>query len=363
MVIYINKFSRKIKLIVIFLFFFFLFHKKKIKNNYFIKELNAYTKFLSLINKPLTSGDNLINKEKKDILNMISRDIGKNITYINKIHFILKCSFGNCLIFLNKLIFYCEIIGCKYIILDKNIFWFLKNNITLKDHNITIKIDNITIYNDTEAFSIYYNSWGIFYSFFNIKPEIRIYQLREEIIQNLPKILTDINDLYIHIRSGDIFSSNIHKTYAQPPLCFYEIILKTFQFKKIYIISENTNNPIIKKLISRYKNIKYSKNSIMIDIASIIYAYNIVNSISSFANIIIQLNYNLKFLWEYNIYQINEKILHFYNDFYNYHQKNYTIFKMEPSLNYKYNMYIWRKSRSQLKLMLKEKCNEYFNII
>jgi hypothetical protein len=145
-------------------------------------------------------------------------------------------------------------------------------------------------------------------------------------------------------------------------LCFYEIILKTFNFTNIYIISENTNNPVIKKLINNYKNIRYFKNSIKHDIASIIYAYNIVNSISSFANTIIQLNYNLKFLWEYNIYQFNEKILHFHRDLYNFYQKNYTIFKMEPSFNYRYKMYSWRKTKSQIKLMLKEKCNEYFFI-
>jgi len=358
----------KIKIIIFHILFLCFLKKIKLikfpfnKKYYFIDELNVYFKnFLQLKKKPLNSEDYLIKKEKVDILKMISQNIGKNITFINTIYFINHCKFGNCLIFLNKLIFYCEIIGCKHIILDKNIFWFLKNKINIKENNITIEIDDGRINNDNS--SIYYRSWGIFFSFFNIKPEIRIYLLRKEIIQNLPKILTDLNDLYIHIRSGDIFSYCVHKPYAQPPLCFYEIILKTFKFRNIFIISENENNPIINKLINKYNDIKYIKNSIKYDIASLIYAYNIVNSISSFANSIIQLNYNLKFLWEFNIYQIKQKMVHLHHDLYNFHHKNYTIYKMEPSYNYRHKMYIWRNTKSQRKLMFKEKCVKYFIII
>ena len=58
-----------------------------------------------------------------------------------------------------------------------------------------------------------------------IKPEIRIYILKNEIFQNLPYIEIDQSALYIHIRSGDIFKNYINKHYSQPPLCFYQKIL------------------------------------------------------------------------------------------------------------------------------------------
>ena len=56
-----------------------------------------------------------------------------------------------------------------------------------------------------------------------IKPEIRIDFLKNEIKNYLPKIKVNPNDLFIHIRSGDIFNYRPSKDidYAQPPLCFY----------------------------------------------------------------------------------------------------------------------------------------------
>jgi hypothetical protein len=274
-----------------------------IKSNIKIKELNYYlNNFELLVKKPTNITDNLIIEEKKNIMKMISKN--QNLSNINNIFLNVTCNFGNCIIFLNKVIFYCEIIGCKYIVLNKDIFWFIKNNITT--NNISISVDDYQNYKNTT--SLIYNSWDIFFSFFKIKPEIRSNYIRNEILLNLPKTKTHKNDLYVHIRSGDIFSSNPHKPYAQPPLCFYNNILKNFKFRKIFIISEDTKNPVINKLLKYFPLLKYSKKTIKEDISLLINSYNIVNSISSFANSIIQLNNNLLYLWEYNIYHINQKI-------------------------------------------------------
>ena len=83
--------------------------------------------------------------------------------------------------------------------------------------------------------------------------ENRFNVFKNEILSNLPKINTDINDLYIHIRSGDIFlnrNPEYASDYAQPPLCFYERIIKENNFNKIYIISQDRGNPVIDKLIN-----------------------------------------------------------------------------------------------------------------
>ena len=178
----------------------------------------------------------------------------------------------------------------------------------------------------------------------------------------MPKIHYSKEYLYIHVRSGDIFNS-AHPFYSQPPLCFYQFILNNYNFSKIYLISENKDNPINVKLISQFPSIIYCKNDIKLDISLLINAYKLVASISSFLNLIIQLNYNLEFLWDYNIYKTSEKILLYHYDLYKYPHNQFTIFRMEPSFKYRTIMYSWKNNNIQRRLMIKEKCNSYFSII
>lgn len=323
-------------------------------------EKNYYNnKYLPLKEKPLNLNDSLINKEKFEIFKLLSKNSSKNITFINTIFFTDDCKFGNCIVSLNKLLFYCEIIQCKSIILDKDVFWFIKNKINIFNYNFTIEVGDKM--NNNNSYSLYYNSSDIFYSFFFIKPEIRINLIRNEIINNLKKVIADKQDLYIHIRSGDIFF-NPHPSYAQPPLCFYKKILNNNIFKKVYLITQNKNNPLIEKLINEYPNILYNQNSIKDDISFLINAYNIVASISSFLISIVEINYNLKLLWDYNIYKKSEKILAYHYDFYKF-PNNFIIFRMEPSSYYQKTMYKWKNSKKQRKLMKKEKCINNFRII
>jgi len=115
--------------------------------------------------------------------------------------------------------------------------------------------------------------------------------------------------------------------------------------------------------MKRFPNIIFQKNSLSTDISALISSPNIVSSISSFLISIIQLNYNLKFLWEYSIYNIKQKIRHYHYDLYKYPKNNYTIYRMEPSLLYKNKMYIWKNSKIQRKLIIKEKCINFFRVI
>ena len=129
------------------------------------------------------------------------------------------------------------------------------------------------------------------------------------------------------------------------------------------LISKDKNNPLIQKLINYYSNIKYLNNNLIKDISYLVNAFNIVASISSFLTSIIQLNFNLNYLWDYNIYKVVEKLRHFHYDLYKIPDKNFIIYRMEPSINYKKIMYKWRYKRKQKKLMLKEKCKNGFAII
>ena len=346
-----------VKLFFAFIYLFNIkyFHLPKIKNIR-LNELNYYlNKFEILVKKPTNETNNLILEEKKSIIKLLTKK--HKLTHVKTVFLNQKCNFGNCMVFLNKLIFYCEIIGCKYIVLNKHIYWFIKNNITI--NNISISVDDIKRKYNSRT-SLIYNSWNMFFSFFKIKPEVKSDYLRNEILLNLPKMVTHDKDIYIHIRGGDLFSQKPHKAYAQPPLCFYNNILTNFKFRKVIIISMDTRNPIIGKLLKKFPNILFSKKSIKEDISLLINAYNIVNSISSFVNSIIQLNYNLLYLWEYNIYHMNEKIFAYNHEFNTYQNNNYTIFRMEPSSYYINRMYKWKNKRSQIALMFKDKCiNEF----
>ena len=131
--------------------------------------MNYYlNSFELLVKKPSNITDNILIEEKKNIIKLLSKN--QNFILLNTIFLNTSCNFGNCIVFLNKLIFYCEIIGCKNIVLNKDIYWFIKNIITI--NNITISIDDYRNY--TNSNSLIYDSDDIFFSFFKIKPEIRI---------------------------------------------------------------------------------------------------------------------------------------------------------------------------------------------
>jgi len=374
--------SSKIKLLKrIFIYlsvYYFVFNKSQTthldkENEYLINEYKNYLgRFLNLKEMPLNSNDSLILEEKENILKFIATSINKNISSIKRIIYKTGANFGNILLCLNKLIFFCEIIGCNEITLQNKAFWFIKNSTYLKDYNITINSieDSQSNYSENQQIlnsdTIYYDSFDPFFYFYKIKPKIRIHLLNGEIMYNLPKVNISPNDLYIHIRSGDIFTNYIHPPYAQPPLCFYYSILnnalfQSFNFSKIFLLATDNNNPIIDKLLSRFKNILYSQNSLEYDISCLINSYNLVSSISSFLNTIIMLNSNLENLWEYNIYQMNEKILQYHYDLFEF-PYSFTLYRMEASSNYKTKMYIWKNSNVQRKLMIKEKCINSFMI-
>ena len=265
------------------------------------------------------------------------------------------------LISLNKAIFYCEILKCKKLLLRKNNSAYIRNIINDKKYGLIIEeINSSIIINNENLLSNYYNPY---YDFLGIKPNNRLYVFKNEILRNLPFIQTKENDLYIHIRSGDIFlKSNKGNFYSQPPLCFYKTIINNNKFNKIIIISENKLNPIVDKLIKKYPYIIYKPGNIKLDIAKLIYAFNIVSSISSFLMGIIKLNDNLRNIWEYDIYKIRLKIYHLHHSLYKYRRK-YTIFLMNPSKQYMEKMYLWQANRKQINIMLRDKCPKIFRII
>lgn len=329
---------------------------------FFLQEQKTFFDFFYKLKEFNDDNIEMKNEIKANILKTLNKDKDTEVNDTSNELLIFGCDLGECLIFLNKYIFYCEIIGCKSIILDKEIFSFIDKDIMLENKTIIIKFE------DKKKYEKYLNNYKNLLNletFFGYKQKIKINLIKDEIYQYLPKIHSSKNDLYIHIKGGDIFNDNLTnetQSYAQPPLCFYQNIIENYKFDNIYIISFDKSNPIIKKLLHNYPNIIFNNNDLKYNIALLYNAYNVVASISSFFTSIVQLNNNLNNLWDFNIYQMMKKITHFHYDIYNYPQNRFTVYRMEPSPGYKMRMLKWNMSKKQRKLLLKDKCKNFFRL-
>ena len=127
------------------------------------------------------------------------------------------------------------------------------------------------------------------------------------LIKNVNKL--DKNDVVIHIRSGDIFSSSPHPLYIPPPLSYYIKWLSKYDYKKIIIISEDKLNPVVNKLLELYKNAVYNKNNLNDDIKLILGATNVICSIGTFPHSLIKLSNNIKNKYSVSTGELDEYYL------------------------------------------------------
>ena len=304
-------------------------------------------------------------KLKIDLLNALQKKpkTEKNILFLkDKIAYVDKSyNFGNSMVLLNNLLYYCEIININNIYLNSERRWPITANLTSNKINISfVSPSNL----DLKQKNIFVFDKKLLYFQKIFKSEIRINYLKNEIKNNFPKTNVDKNDLYIHIRSGDIFQYYAGKNinYAQPPLCFYTSIIEKFKFRNIFILSIDKLNPVIKILIEKFPQILLTLNPLDIDLGILSNAYNLVGSMSSFLTTLLIINENLMNFWEYDNYRLTQKYLHLHHDIYNY-THNFTIFKMKPSNRYLKEMFPWSNSKKQKSLMLNEICNNNFNMI
>ena len=323
------------------------------------KRLNNY------FNLAFYSNETFIHSElKKKFLEEISNIKNKNITHLDIFFLSHNLNFGNNLLAINNAIFYCEIVGCHKIILNEN---YLKRRLLInkpiydKKINLTIMIGSNIDCNKNNVLCFYEVSWCVFFPRI-IVPQVRTNIIKSEILSNLPKVKIEPDSLYIHIRGGDIFKSSIGRYYSQPPLCFYEKIIKDNIFKEIFIISIDKDNIIIESLLNKYNNIIYLNNDFEYDISLLCHAHNIVLSVSSFSISAIKLNDNLKNIWEFDIMRLNQKFLFLHHHLFKFNIQ-YKIHTMKPSNIYLSKMFLWRRTKEQLKLMIEDKCpnNFFFN--
>ena len=128
----------------------------------------------------------------------------------------------------------------------------------------------------------------------NVKERNKILQ-NAFLIKNNNKL--NENDIVIHIRSGDTFSSNPHPSYVPPPLSYYIKEIDKCKYEKIHIICQDTKNPVVNELLKLYKNAVYEKNTLEKDIIIILGATNIIFSVGTFIPSLMLLSKNIKNLY------------------------------------------------------------------
>ena len=321
------------------------------------KERSRLNKYLNLAT--YYKDEIIISELRKKMLDFASQIKGKIIHHLDIFYLSCNFNFGNNLVAINNAIFYCEIVGCHKIIISKlvsKIKMFIKKPIYDKKSNITIVIGSTVDCQKDNILCI-----NLFFPKVII-PQIRVQILRDEIFRNLPTVFIMPNSLYIHIRGGDIFQSNISVFYAQHPVCFYEKIINEGNFKSIYIISIDRSNIVTNKLLQKYKHIIYKKNKIDYDISLLSKAYNVVLSVSSFVLWAIKLNNNLTNIWEYDLMRLSEKIILMHHHLFKLNKK-LIIHTMKPSNKYLSGMFLWRRTKKQYSLMIQDKCPYNFAII
>ena len=342
--------------------------KKFLKINKFIKYIIILFELLSLqiiliFFQKKKYNSNIIKSLKQYLVNELFKKTKKKLTHVDNLYITGERRLGNYLICINNAIVSCELLNCKRLIIKRNNVLFINHTIFDQKYNFIIQPKQTFSYSDKNSLII--DGWFFFYlNFTCLGNSNRLIILKEEILNNLPKLMIHNDDLCIYIRSGDIFSTfkaSIY-SYSQPPLCFYQNILNNFNFKQVNIISENKLNPVIPILLNNYSFIKYKKKHLKYDVSYLAKSFNIVSAKSSFLTSIIKLNDNLQYLWEYDSCSLTEKyrFIHYSVQRFPY---NYTIYKMKPSLRYQKLMFPWNNSKQQRELMIKDKCLNPFEII
>lgn len=104
-------------------------------------------------------------------------------------------------------------------------------------------------------------------------------------LNNIFKVKSNLefneNDLLIHIRSGDIFSRNPHPGFVPPNFSFYKNIITSRDWNNVYLLAEDTINPVINKLIREF-NVIFKLQSLEEDISMIIKCKNICFGVGTF---------------------------------------------------------------------------------
>ena len=271
-------------IIVFFVFFIFEIGTSLVKILLLISDISLKIKILSN------------NYEKMKLFYAIRNcSKNKNVFFENMKGILIKPygRFGNNFIQFVRIIQYTFLLGWNEILIPYN-FLLLRKNFQIK--NIIIRITKFqkSSYHNYVYGCFYFpfknNHVAINYSYHHL--------FKTEVLKSIPNISLNKNDLYLHIRSGDILRSRRHISYFQPPINYYIDIINFKKWNKIHLISEDNKSFILQQLI--HKAEQYTKQSFMSDLTLLINCYNLGISRSTFCIASSFLSRNLNFLFTFN---------------------------------------------------------------
>ncbi len=194
--------------------------------------------------------------------------------------------FGNNILQIVRCIYYSQLNNYKFINFPNHDL-LIGNEIKLEiENNIQNIIENnffdLSIFNIIDPEPYIMKKIAIKY----IKPILKI---------NFKKYIEEENNLYIHIRGGDIFSNEPHPAYVQPPLNYYFNIINRNNFNLINVIYEDNSNPCVEEL-KKNSNNKYNfySQTLEKDLELLLNASNLVFGFGTFGFVIYLLNSNIK---------------------------------------------------------------------
>jgi len=220
---------------------------------------------------------------------------------------------------------------------------FFNTTYIVINKDITIKNDIIT---DENNYFRYLKIKDVDNILFNLNLD-KTYKIIKDIFTIKCDNILGLNDLLIHIRSGDIFYNNIHPLYLSPPLSYYVNIINKNNYDNIYLISEDRRNPTVDALLKIYPNIKFKIQSLEEDIKLILGSTNIIMSFGSFIPSLLILSDLIKQLYIPSYILDTFKIWGFNNNSY-----NCVIIDLDE---YKKIIGNWNNSLEQHKILLEYK--------
>ena len=174
-------------------------------------------------------------------------------------------------------------------------------------------------------------------TFFYTKVDCSLEDLKKLCMEYIRPIVTfeykePLDDVVVHFRGGDIFSSNPHRSYVQPPLKYYTDILKG---RSCIIVKEDDKNPCIKMI----ENGTHIHGTLKSDFETLLQSKELICGTGTFCVAVYLLSEHIQIIhMPYTMYEILPK-----------REKDYIKF-------YKYEDYIkkgqWNASKNQLNLMI-----------
>ena len=189
----------------------------------------------------------------------------------------------------------CQMIRCIWVALHKKhcIIKFKNKHPFFNSQQIHIKDVSQNIQDQNIIQDIFFNITK-----YNL-PDIPLYKMKD-IFQKYLKPITNLNlnlnndktdNICIHLRGGDTFSKNPHKSYLPPPLRYYTDIIK--KYNSCTMVYEDTKNICVNEL-KKNKKVDVFHKTLQNDIEFLCSCKELAIGFGTFGLLIYFMNINLK---------------------------------------------------------------------